>query len=687
MDSNSKNILSFDNNLTNSQSDEELTIKLKQQIETLVKENIKFKIFADFSSDWEYWVDEFGVIQYVSPSFELISGYSCQDLYNDSNFLLQITYYEDRELLLRSLFDKNNNENFKLFNFRLINAKNELIWVEHRNTSVIIDGVFRGFRVSNRDITIQIQAKKQFIESEKQIKNLKRGLWQSNILIDLNYLIIMFSNSAAEYTLIEQNKQLQQGNSIFEYIREKDRQSFINNFESAKKGKIIRVEKEFDLREDIKKIYEFVYIPITNDYGKVESISFTITDLSDLKKSEEELRLNKEFIQKITIASPNIIFVYDIEKRNIIFSNKAICEKLGYTVNDITNINNSKIFDLFCIEDLITFNENINKISLSITNVIYQSEYRLKKKDGNIVWFLAYQSVFERNLNQKPTQILFELTDVTDYKKLEQSLREINFELTNNKNTIEAKKIELEKINQRLEDSEKKLIELNKNKDKFFSIIAHDLRNPFNALFGSSSFLVQNYLNLNKKEIGEFLGNIYSSATVIYNLLENLLQWARVQSNKIEFMPDIIVLNEIINEVILLNVEQINHKNIKIINNINPTSSVFADRLMVSVIFRNLISNAIKFSYQSGSIEISAEYKNNYFQICISDTGVGIRAEDVKKLFKIESHYNTSGTEKESGTGLGLILSKEFIKKNNGEIWIKSEFSKGSKVFFTLPAY
>ncbi len=660
---------------------------LKQQIDHLIKENIKLKIFADYSSDWEYWIDEYGIIQYVSPSFERISGYSCQNLYQDSNFLLEITFYEDRELLLRSLFNHKKKDEFSLFNFRLINAKNELIWIEHKSSSIDIDGVFRGFRVSNRDITLQINVKKQFGESEKQLHFMKQGLKQFNVLLDLNYIILMFSNSAFEFAQNVFKKQLKIGESFLSNVLENDKVTFIKNFEKAKKGIIVKPNDEFNLSLEQNKYFEFVFIPIINQYNEVESISFIINDLSEIKKSEEELKHNKVYIKKITMSSPNIILVYNVKKQDFIFSNHSIVEKLGYSDNDSYFTHLQKIKSLFCKEDIDLLNSNFDRLLKTEKDTIFQSEYRLKNFYGDVVWFLSYETVLNRGLDGLPSELLFELIDITDYKRLEQSLREINLELVINKNTIESKTYELEKINEKLKDSETKLIELNNNKNRFFSIIAHDLRNPFNALFGSSSFLVQNYQSLEKDEVGNFLNNIYSSAKVIYNLLENLLQWARVQSNKIEYFPNVLSLNEIVEEVILLNKEQLSNKNISIINNVTPELSVFADSAMVSTIFRNLVSNAIKFSYSSGVIEISAVQQNNLVEICVSDTGVGIRKEDLSKLFKIETQFNTSGTGKESGTGLGLILCKEFVEKNKGTIWVKSEFGKGSKIYFTLPAF
>lgn len=230
-----------------------------------------------------------------------------------------------------------------------------------------------------------------------------------------------------------------------------------------------------------------------------------------------------------------------------------------------------------------------------------------------------------------------------------------------------------------------KLHELNVTKDKFFSIIAHDLKNPFSALIGFSKIMITEFENFEKKQIKEFVQSVYKSSENTYNLLENLLEWAKTQTGKIQWKPMTFELSEVTDSAIeLLNRNAFN-KNIRLQNEIKKETPVVADKNMLHTVIRNLISNAIKFTPEGGSVTIRSHRVNGTIETRVSDTGIGIDGKDIEKLFRIDVHFSRSGTADEQGTGLGLILCKEFIEKNSGKIWVESEIGKGSSFIFTLP--
>jgi signal transduction histidine kinase len=167
--------------------------------------------------------------------------------------------------------------------------------------------------------------------------------------------------------------------------------------------------------------------------------------------------------------------------------------------------------------------------------------------------------------------------------------------------------------------------------------------------------------------------------------LENLLQWSRIQSNNIEYQPQNLKIVEIVSNSVSVFFLHANKKNITIQLYIDSRFYIFADYNMITTVVRNLISNAIKFTYRNGKIIISAKRENDFIEISIADSGIGIRFENIKKLFQIDQKFKTDGTAGEEGTGLGLILCKEFIEKNRGKIWAESVFGKGSTIKFTLP--
>ncbi|QGY47429.1 response regulator [Maribellus comscasis] len=248
---------------------------------------------------------------------------------------------------------------------------------------------------------------------------------------------------------------------------------------------------------------------------------------------------------------------------------------------------------------------------------------------------------------------------------------------------------ELKKLNSSLEEKVKlrtqELSIANASKDKFFSIIAHDLKTPFNALLGLTDALVQNWEIFDDENKIEFIRELNSTSKNTYALIQNLLEWSRAQTGRIvvnqtEFSP-----HKVIFENISLLAKHSDSKQIEVINNVPAEIVCHGDRNMISTVFRNLVSNAIKFTNQKGRIEINASENGKFWQFSISDSGIGIDAETLSKLFDIKEKTQRFGTANEEGTGLGLFLCKEFITKNGGEIFVESAPGTGSNFFITLP--
>jgi signal transduction histidine kinase len=230
------------------------------------------------------------------------------------------------------------------------------------------------------------------------------------------------------------------------------------------------------------------------------------------------------------------------------------------------------------------------------------------------------------------------------------------------------------------------LSEANATKDKFFSIIAHDLKNPLHAIILSSDLLMNKYEAMNSEQLNSLIKNIHSAGAHLSSLLENLLQWSRTQNGKINFEPKPVDLFTIIEENFALMDVNARKKNIFMHSNINPNTYALADSNMLKTIFRNLISNAIKFSHQDSRVIIDIDESDDYFfEISVIDKGIGINQEDIQKLFRIDVHHTTIGTSNEKGTGLGLILCKEFVELIGGRIHAESQINNGSTFTVTLP--
>lgn len=229
------------------------------------------------------------------------------------------------------------------------------------------------------------------------------------------------------------------------------------------------------------------------------------------------------------------------------------------------------------------------------------------------------------------------------------------------------------------------LNQLNATKDKFFSILAHDLRNPFITILGFSELLLSDFKDLSDEEKIYYIQEMNKSAEVSHSLLHNLLQWSRSQTGKIEFNPQKITLLEIILQNIELLKASARKKQIVLVNQVDSQIHVKADEDMINTIMRNLLTNALKFTNKNGSITISATSKDGKVEISVKDTGVGMDENTRKKLFRLDETLSTTGTDNETGTGLGLVLCKEFVEKHGGQISVVSELGKGSEFIFTLP--
>jgi len=241
------------------------------------------------------------------------------------------------------------------------------------------------------------------------------------------------------------------------------------------------------------------------------------------------------------------------------------------------------------------------------------------------------------------------------------------------------------RVEEEIKKQNEKLQELNATKDKFFSIIAHDLKSPFNSIIGFSSLLARQIEEKDYAAIQKYAGIIQNSSQQAMDLLMNLLEWSQSQTGRMIFSPENINIVDLINQSIEVFNASVQQKSISVVSQTPVNLFAFADKAMINTILRNLISNAIKFTRTDGEIIISAGQLPTELLVSVSDNGVGMDKESISKLFRIDRNYSTLGTEKEKGTGLGLLLCKEFVEKHGGRIWVESEVGKGSKFSFSIP--
>lgn len=394
--------------------------------------------------------------------------------------------------------------------------------------------------------------------------------------------------------------------------------------------------------------------PILDENDNIIGFLAIQRDISERKKADEINLLHRRKLQTIIDKLPSYIFVKDIDG-HFLMANKAFADLFGLTPNEVINKNdeelnlNSKNISSYHIEDLEVLRTN---------KPIIRNEELYRFMTNEKFYIQTTKLPYDYPGWNKPC-ILGISTDVTELKNKEKELIEI--------------KENLEKINS--------------EKDKFFSIIAHDIKTPFTGFLGLTKIIAEEYQNLTIKEVQEFGKNMQDSANNLYKLLENLLEWSSMQRGSTRFNPETCRLLYIVE----LNIDIVNEfakqKDIQFINKVSEDSVVTADISMLNTVLRNLISNAVKFTQRGGKVEIgtSDNLLEGYTQFYIKDNGIGMNTETIKKLFKIDKKATRPGTEGEPSTGLGLLLCKEFVERHGGKIWVESEEGKGSTFYFTLP--
>jgi len=390
--------------------------------------------------------------------------------------------------------------------------------------------------------------------------------------------------------------------------------------------------------------------------GNITGIVGAIMDLTEHKKAEKALKLSEKKYRLIADNVSDVIWQMDAETHLFTYISPSVERLTGYKVEEVLQYP----FEWMLTPKSQKLIERIIPILLSsykhgeYETLIYEVEHPCI--NGTTVWT---ETSTQYLIDEETGRLMAfgSARDITNRKKAE--------------NEIMLKNEELQK--------------LNAQKDKFFSIIAHDLKSPFNSIVGFSELLVEEVTEKNYEEIQKYAKIILQSSERAMDLLINLMEWTRAQTGRMEFNPEHVELVDLINQIILLFRDIAGQKSIKIKKILPSSAPVYCDKAMISTVIRNLVSNAIKFSNPGSEITISLDQDTKEFILIIRDHGVGIPRERVEKLFQIDKSISTEGTNHEQGTGLGLILCKEFVEKHGGTIQVKSELGKGSDFIISIP--
>ncbi|NLT52656.1 MAG: PAS domain-containing protein [Ignavibacteria bacterium] len=435
-------------------------------------------------------------------------------------------------------------------------------------------------------------------------------------------------------------------------------------------------------------LYLFLSYMYLNDIAtiKIATISYLIILFISVQRNTNTKDVKNKLIDENVILWENL--VNSLPDMIYLKSSDNTFKKLNYAfahffhVEDVSTVigeNEKNVFQNEVAELLFNDDSEI----LSTNEAVWDKICTIHNNDDGLYYF-SCTKVPIKNENNETIGLIGIIRDISEQVEIENEVSRYIEELQVNRDQSEEVAGQLAYLNVKLTESEEKLKELNANKDKFFSIISHDLKSPFTSLLGFSDFLLNDIDEMEKDEIKEFVQNINSSAKGVFKLLQNLLEWSRLQTDRIEFFPGLFDIGILINDLKDIYVANLIQKSIKLEITLDNDLKVYADKNMIETVIRNLLSNAIKFTPNGKKIHITAKRNDEFVYVSVRDEGVGISESNMKKLFRIDEHLTTDGTNAEKGTGLGLILCKEFVNKNGGEIQVSSEINNGTEFKFNL---
>jgi len=401
-----------------------------------------------------------------------------------------------------------------------------------------------------------------------------------------------------------------------------------------------------------------------------------------------QLSKTEKFFDRIIKNNNAIKLLVDVKTDKIVNSNEYAQNFYGYSESEL---HNKEIYEINVLKEDEVKEEYVR--SQELGRDYFESKQKNSKGEVKSVMIRSTSlSIKDRNFIYL---IIHEMPEKDEVKVVEKKPEIPIFSLLNPKEDItldegfgmlEQNAKDLVSISNKLAESEEKLKQLNASKDRFFSIISHDLKNSFFSVMGLSKILADSENTDSEQKKLETAQMLHESSKKLYTFLENLLSWARIQQGEMEFNPTECELYEIAAEVTYLYRAKAEQNSVSLVNKIKVNEKAFCDSNMVKTILRNLVSNAINFTNKNGKVTIEAKSNDEETFISVTDNGIGISEENIKKLLKIDKKYIETNVNGEKGTGLGLILCKEFVEKHNGKIWIESQEGKGSKFIFTLPS-
>jgi PAS domain S-box-containing protein len=619
---------------------------LEQQLKTSEE---RFRNILSNSDDLIISIEPDGTINYINDKFATVLGYSDEIINKNIKILIDPRYLETNIFDLKEFKNSPN----KKIELPLISKFNNVHYFISKFSPVFFDNkTIKNFNGFLHEITLEKRDEKELFLFKTLFETSKDG-----IAIIANGKIVLSNDSFAALFGYRKKEEIN-NTTVLEFVSSNDGLKVAEYIQMLELGKEVPGRFEFLGRKKDKSIF---FVEVSPSLLNIDEKNFVVIDARDVterKRAQQAIRESEEKYRNITENIDDFLFTFErIEKvLKPLFYTTSVEKITGYTQSEF--LSESTLFlKIIYPDDFPLVKNKFESVLRSKIQVSEEMEFRIINKNGNVVWVRTKINVI-RNPEGKLTKIYGLVSDISLRKKAEEELNR----------------------------STENLIKLNETKDKFISIISHDLRTPFSSILGFTDLLIADE-ELTEEEKRQYIKFIQESSKSMLALVNSLLDWTRLQTGRIKFEPEKVTASLIINESINSLAGNAFQKNIQIKSEIEKNITVYVDQSLMMQVFNNLISNSIKFTRPGGEIIISAHPSNKarFYEFSVNDNGVGIKEGNLKELFRVDTKYSSEGTSGEKGTGLGLSLVKEIIEKHGGNIWVESEYGKGSSFKFNLP--
>lgn len=625
----------------------DITIDLKSA-EKIKQQEERFRLLVETIEE-VFWIFDLkqDKLLYISPKYEKVYGKPIESLYANPGSFLKTVYSEDIPMVKKAYQQIGKGKGFDM-EYRIKTPDGLMRWIWSRSFIIPDEKKKPGLVLGT---AFEITDRKKVQLDKNLLAAIVENTEDHAVIKDTNLRIIASNKANTLAAGIKSAEELIGKTDLEIYGDHPHVRQYVEDDKKAmllKKGETL-VNEQIFVYPNKRTIHSLVKkFPVFDEKNKLIAVASISRDITDYKKALENLSESEKKFRFLIDNQAEGIGILDTQNR-FTFINPGTEKIFGTEKGKIINKS------LLQFVDKETGNRIIQNLKSLDGNDVVSFEIVIKKPDGKLCNVQVNATPLHQN--DKPSGTFLVFNDITSWKLAEETLVK----------------------------SEKELRESNAAKDKFFSIIAHDLKNPFHSILNFSDLLLKNYSSYDKEEILTFIKMIHESSRQAFNLLDNLLHWSRAQMGKMNLNTTVVDLHDIIIRNIHLLEGTALEKNIHISHSIQHKTFILCDENMISTVMRNLISNAIKFTRPTGKITINHREKSHAHEISVMDTGVGIKEEDLDKLFRIDIHFTTTGTANEEGTGLGLILCREFVNLNNGNIRVISKPGKGSTFFVELP--